>query len=154
MTDVSTVCVLGIIRVKITCVLPVLYWSPIFNSDYLIINWSMLPALLMYKLRTERINYITSVKRHHGTTVNHQTAPCKGIQDSLAFWIPCDGFRIPRYWIPILCQGNLDSGSNPVVGFWNPWAVFLIRKSRIPDSTNTKFPDCGIRIPLHGVSQS
>ena len=59
----------------------------------------MLPALLMYKLRTERINNITSVKRHDGTTVNHQTAPCKGIQDSLAFWIPCDGFRIPSYWI-------------------------------------------------------
>ena len=34
-------------------------------------------------------------------------APCKGIQDSLGFWIPCcgfripgTGFRIPAQWIP------------------------------------------------------
>ena len=30
-------------------------------------------------------------------------APCKGIQDSLGFWVPVPGFRI-------LCQWNLDSG--------------------------------------------
>ena len=37
----------------------------------------------------------------------NEIAPCKGIQDSLGFWIPCcgfripgTGFRIPAQWIP------------------------------------------------------
>ena len=39
--------------------------------------------------------------------IDHLLAPCKGIQDSLGFWIPCcgfripgTGFRIPAQWIP------------------------------------------------------
>ena len=37
-------------------------------------------------------------------------APCKENQDSLGFWTPRSGFRIPgsRFWI--LCQWKLDSG--------------------------------------------
>ena len=30
----------------------------------------------------------------------HSISQCKGIQDSLGFWIPHCGFRIPLYWFP------------------------------------------------------
>ena len=30
----------------------------------------------------------------------HSISQCKGIQDSLGFWIPQCGFRIPLYWFP------------------------------------------------------
>ena len=36
---------------------------------------------------------------------HHSFAPCKGIQDSLGFWIPCCGFRIP-----VLDSGFKHSG--------------------------------------------
>ena len=57
--------------------------------------------------------------------------PCKGIQDSLRFWIPCSGFRIP---------GNRFRISLPVeLGFWTPivsgiavsWAGLQIPQAKI-----------------------
>ena len=51
--------------------------------------------------------------------------PCRGIQDSLVFWIPRRGYPDSRYWIPV-CQWNLD--------FWIPIA------SGIPDPLSC-FPD-------------
>ena len=66
-------------------------------------------------------------------------ASCKGIQDSLGFWIPCRGFRIPV------------TGFQSLVGFRILWAVFWIPKPRIPDSTSKNCTDSGIRIPLHGL---
>ena len=36
----------------------------------------------------------------HDMYCQSEIAPCKGIQDSLGFWIPCCGFRIPAQWIP------------------------------------------------------
>ena len=67
-------------------------------------------------------------------------APRKGIQDSLGFWIPHCGFRIPGtgfwylsvelgFWIPV------------VSGIQIPWAVFQIPKPGIPDSMSKIFPD-------------
>jgi len=38
--------------------------------------------------------------------------PCKGMQDSLEFWIPRHEFRNSRYWIRGRCQWNLDSDYN------------------------------------------
>ena len=61
-------------------------------------------------------------------------APCKGIRDSLVFWIPRHEFQIPGTGFHILCQWNLDSGFQWLVGFRIPWAVFWIQKPRIPDS--------------------
>ena len=64
-----------------------------------------------------------------------------------------DGFSFERVaqsnqeWI----FSKLDSGFQSLVGFRNPSAGFRIPKPRIPDSTNTKFLDSGIRIPLHGA---
>ena len=40
-------------------------------------------------------------------------APYKGLQDSLGFWIPRQGFQI-------LCQWNLDSGFQALEGFRIP----------------------------------
>ena len=51
-------------------------------------------------------------------------------------------------WIldSILCQWNLDSGFQSLVGFRIHWAVFTIPKPRIPDSRIRNFPGSGIRI--------
>ena len=35
-----------------------------------------------------------------------KVATCKGIQDSLGFWIPRRGLQIPRYWIPVFGSGT------------------------------------------------
>ena len=51
-----------------------------------------------------------------------------------------------------LCQWNLDSGFQSLVGFRTPWAVFRIPKPRISDSTNKNLLDSRIRIPLHGAT--
>ena len=50
-----------------------------------------------------------------------------------------------------ICQWNLDSGFQSLVGFRNPWAVFRIPKPRIPESISKIFPDSGIRSPLYGA---
>ena len=89
-------------------------------------------------------------------------APCKGIQDRLGFWILDSalwtldwtlrfGFRIPVIGFRILCQWNLDSGYQSLVGFRIPWVVFRIAKPRIPDYTRKYFLHSGIRVPLHGA---
>ena len=56
--------------------------------------------------------------------------PSKEIQDSLEFWIPHCGFRIPGTGLRILCQWNFDSGFQSLVRL-----QILDPKSRIPDST-------------------
>ena len=33
-------------------------------------------------------------------------SPCKGIQDSIGFWIPRCGFRISRWWISVFVGGT------------------------------------------------
>ena len=82
----------------------------------------------------------------------HLFAPRKGIQDSLGFWIPRRGFRIPGtgfqslpaergFWIPIV-SGIPDSLS-------------CIPYSKAPDYRFHKqklFTDSGIWIPLPGAS--
>ena len=77
---------------------------------------------------------------------------CKGIQDSLVFWIPRHGFGI-------LCPWNLDSWFQLLVEFQIPLAVFRIPKPRIPILQAKNFPhtwfhkrkvlDSGIRIPSY-----
>ena len=47
-------------------------------------------------------------------------APCKGIQDSLRFWIPRHRFRILSVGFRILCQLNWDSGFQSLVGLRIP----------------------------------
>jgi len=78
----------------------------------------------------------------------------KGIQDRLWFWIPRQGFSGFQVLDSSLCQRNLDSGFQSLVGFRILWDVFHIPKPKIPDSTSPNFPDSGIRFPLHGAISS
>ena len=66
---------------------------------------------------------------------------CKTFLDSWSRF-PGTGFRI-------LCQLNLDSGFQSLVG--SGFLEFRIPKPRIPDSTK-HFPDSRIRMPLHGAT--
>ena len=54
------------------------------------------------------------------------------------------GFHSVDYWI--LCQTNLDSQVQSLVGFQIPWTVFWIPKARVPDSTSKTFLDFTTRI--------
>ena len=38
--------------------------------------------------------------------------PCRGIQDSLVFWIPRRGYPDSRYWIPVFISGTWILDSN------------------------------------------
>ena len=74
---------------------------------------------------------------------------CKGIQDSLGFWIPRNGFRIPGTGFRIRSQWNFDSGFQSFVGLRIPWDVYSVFQSlgfRI--SEEKFFSDSGIRNPL------
>ena len=59
------------------------------------------------------------------------------------------GFRTVEFGFQVLdsslCQWNLDSGFQSLVGFRTPCTVFRILKPRIPNSTCTIFPDFGSR---------
>ena len=81
------------------------------------------------------------------TTVQKQCEnPCKGIQNSLGFLIPCHRFLIPGTGIPVLVSGIwiLDSGFQSLVGFRILWTVFRIPRPRISVFTLSKFfPDFG-----------
>ena len=61
-------------------------------------------------------------------------APCKGIQDSIGFWIPSHEFRIPGTGFQILV-----SGFQRLVGFRIPSGLFWISKPRILHSTSNFF---------------
>ena len=65
--------------------------------------WVLAPGLPLFTVSFKRYPANTAAfhcrsGEQHPTTVF--LAPCKGIQDSLGFWIPCYGFSVPRYWIP------------------------------------------------------
>ena len=53
------------------------------------------------------------------------------------------GLRVPHSSI---CQWNLDSGLQSLVGFWFPSVVFRIPKPSIPDSTLKIFWDSGFHV--------
>ena len=74
------------------------------------------------------LNFIYNVHKYMRIT------PCKGIQDSLGFWIPGIEFRI-------LCQWNLDSGFLELYsGFESPGLRIPQAKTRwITDSTTNIF---------------
>ena len=52
-------------------------------------------------------------------------APCKGIQDSLGFWIPCCGFRIPSTGFRIQAQWIPDSKKSWIPFFSPGFNTFL-----------------------------
>ena len=82
------------------------------------------------------------------------SASCKGIQDSLGFWIPRRGFRIPGTGFRILCQRNLDPGFQSLGGIpdslsYIPDSFSCIPDSKAQDSTSKNFLDSKILILLH-----
>ena len=91
---------------------------------------------------------------------HQRVAPSKGIQDSLGFWIPYHGFRIPGTIFRILYQWKLDSAFQSSAGFRIPWQYSVIQSPgfRIPqakiscilDSASKIFSDSRIRISLNG----
>ena len=62
-------------------------------------------------------------------------APCKVIQNSLGFWIPCCGLWMPgtRFWIP--CQWNVDCG------LWIP----IARRNSLSWILDSKAQDSGFQ---------
>ena len=75
------------------------------------------------------------------------TSPSRVIQDSLGFWIPHGGFRIPGTGqFQILCQWNLDSG------FLELHSELQSSGFRILQAKISRIPESGIRILLHGAS--
>ena len=68
-----------------------------------------------------------------------------GIQDSLVFWIPYRGFRIPgtavRIPIRLYMYSGIQDYTAEFPGFRN-------------QSTSENFPESGILIPLHGANTS
>ena len=71
------------------------------------------------------------------------------------YFTPCKDSTL---WISdsryCICQSNLDSGFQSLVGFRILSAIFQIPKPRVSDSTSKNFSDSGIRIPLHGADYS
>ena len=90
-------------------------------------------------------------------------APCLEIQDTLGFWIPRCGFRIPDsstgFRIRVIGTWILDSNRLRDFGFLKLYSGFQSpgfripqsKISPIPDSTSKNFSDSGIRITLHGL---
>ena len=114
-----------------------------------------MPALIMQFKKNEaakRFMLLTFVKLLI-SSINLPIVPCKGIQDSLGFWIPRRGFRIPdtRSWI--LCQWNWDSGFlEHHSEFQNPGLkIPQANISQILDFTGKIFLDSEIQISLHGA---
>ena len=83
-------------------------------------------------------------------TFDATLTPCKGIQDSLGFWIPHRGFRIPGTGLQSL---------SVELGIWIPIVRGISDSlSCIPDSkaqdcgfSSIILRDSGIPIPLHWV---
>ena len=110
------------------------------------------PTRLAYKEHEAGQLHTSTTRKDVGNThfKVFSITPYKEIQDSLGFWIPRCGFRIPgtgfqflsvelEFWIPIV-SGIPDSLS-------------CIPDSKAQDSRfhQQKFPDSEILIPLHGV---
>ena len=52
-------------------------------------------------------------------------APCKGIHDSLGFWIPPFGFRIPSTGFRILAQWIPDSKKGWITNVFSVLMLFI-----------------------------
>ena len=75
--------------------------------------------------------------------------------DIMGSRIPGTGFQSLSeergFWIPIVSR-TLDSLSGIPESKAQDFRFHKENFSRIPDSTNERFPDSGIRIPLHGAT--
>ena len=85
------------------------------------------------KLRQIEAHNLIYLRVRKGVT-DERLAPCKKIQDSLEFWIPRRGFRIPgtEFWIAYRWQTMAN-------GIANSLSWITDTKPRIPDSANKNF---------------
>ena len=79
--------------------------------------------------------------------------PCKDIQDSLGFWTPCRGFRIPGTGFQFLSV-ELEFWISIVSGIPDSLSCFPDSKAQDSRFHQQKFPDSEILIPLHGAISS
>ena len=99
---------------------------PGFESQRTLYSYSELNVLrVRFIARPRGISYWYS--RFPLWTKN--TAHYKEIQDSLGFWIPRRGFRIPRYWIPVF--------------FGRTWILDSLSVFRIPQVKISQIPQSG-----------
>ena len=120
------------------------------------------------RLRTTRcipLNTVTKEEKHaHAlicqvfencliTQVDLVVAPCNGIPDSLGFWIPRHGFRIPDsgYWYRFSLSVELGFRIPIFTEIPDSLATFQIPNLKIPGSTSKNLPNSAIWIPLHGA---
>ena len=82
---------------------------------------------------------------------DYTKAPREGIQNSLGFWIPRHGFRILGPGFRILCQWNLDSGFQALVGFRIFFELYSGFQS--PESRVLRQKFSGFRIPQAKMSR-
>ena len=119
----------------------------IFSSNY-----CCLGLALSYSVRVEPLGQRIDCRLR-----NSIFAPCRLIQDSLDWteldWIPGCGFRIPGTGFRILCQWNLDSRLQSLVGFRVRLASFRTPKPRVPDPTGKNFSASGIRVTLYRATR-
>ena len=73
----------------------------------------------------------TGLRRKKFSIVSPLVRESKTFIDS-GFHAVDSGLRVPHSSV---CQWNLDSGVQSLVGFWFPSVVFRIPKPSIPDST-------------------
>ena len=109
---------------------------------------------------------LNSIWVFQGTSIIAQFgfAPCKGIQDSLGFWIPRHGFRIPGTgyriffsgtWIPVVSGipdslGCIPDSKAQDSGFHRQtfprFRIPHAKISKIPDYTSKNFQDSGFHM--------
>ena len=125
------------------------------SSKYLTISETDTKYLYLALISVSKCCYY----QHWLHTLTKEFTLCKGNKDSFGYWIPRHSFRIPGTRFQILCQMNLDSGFQSLMGFWIPSALSQPSNLRgsnsmiFPDSrhsTSKYVPDSGIRIYMHG----
>ena len=84
---------------------------------------------LFWSLRTNQVYWLTLNWSWCSFNKSWGIATCKGIQDSLRFRIPRNGFRVPGTGFRILSQWNLDSGLQSLEGFRIPWDIYSVSQS-------------------------
>ena len=113
-----------------------------FHSAVLI----SLSFLYFHYFNTFQVANVTKLKeeRNFWSTV-FRIALCEVIQDSLGFWIPWHGFRIP---------GTGFQSLSVKLGFWIPWAAFGIPNPRIPEFTSKSSTDSGFHKQKFSIFQN
>ena len=125
-----------------------LFWSTCKFST----SWTIMFFSSPWQKRQGKKNYPPPPSHPHGGF-----NPLKGIQDSLGFWIPRRGFRIPGTVFQILGQWNLDFNRKWDSGFLCTGSLifhFSISGFRIPQAKFLGFRNLDSQPYIEHGSQS